>query len=50
VGHEESSAKHATASSDRKSDVAKLNQLGVKVPANGFSKQELHDMAVRLEK
>jgi len=30
-------------------EAAKLTKLGIRVPVNEFSKQELHDMAVRLQ-
>lgn len=38
---------HTRRNVDRKA--ATLTKLGIRVPANEFSKQELHDMAVRLE-
>lgn len=40
---------HIVSRSNRQSETEKLNRLGVQVPANEFSKQELHDMAARLQ-
>jgi len=49
-GTEARAKKHISNGGDRQSEAERLNHLGIQVPANEFSKQELHDMALRLQK